>query len=92
MATKKFQTKDDLVKAIVHRQKDVIDNNILEPSLIDLLVPLSGADGKIKAIDGDGNVTIEFTAPVASHLKYLTKKKLQALVAVLDEITPGRTG
>jgi hypothetical protein len=88
MGTKTSRTKDELVQAIIKRQKAVIDQKVLEPVLIDLLVPLAGAEGKIKAIDGEGNVTIEFQSPILSHLNYLTKKKLVALLEMMEEFSP----
>jgi hypothetical protein len=88
MAKKTGRTKDELVSEIIAKQKDVIDQNILEPVLIDLLVPLAGAEGKIKAIDDEGNVTIEFRSPILSHLNYLTKKKLVALLDMMEELYP----
>jgi hypothetical protein len=88
MAKKTVRTKDELVSEIIAKQKDVIDQNILEPVLIDLLVPLAGAEGKIKAIDEEGNVTIEFKSPILSHLNYLTKKKLVALLDMMEELYP----
>jgi hypothetical protein len=88
MPKKTTNTKDELVSEIIARQKAVIDQNILEPVLIDLLVPLAGAEGKIKAIDEEGNVTIEFNSPILSHLNYLTKKKLVALLDMMEELSP----
>jgi len=85
---KKKLTKIDLERAIIDKRKEMIGNNILEPALIDLLVPLSGADGKIKEIDDDGNITIEFTAPISLYLQQLSRKKLQALVDMIDELIP----
>lgn len=83
-------TKKDLVQHLIDRRKDVMDNDILEPALLDLLVPMSGGDGKIEAIDEEGNVTVKYTAPIDLYLKCLTKKKLQALLALLDEVAPER--
>ncbi|MEX2682226.1 MAG: hypothetical protein Q6373_011535 [Candidatus Sigynarchaeota archaeon] len=83
-------TKEELVNEIIARQKAVIDQNILEPVLIDLLVPLAGAEGKIKSIDEEGNVTIEFQSPIQSHLNYLTKKKLSALLDMMEELSPSK--
>ncbi len=90
MAKKITRTKDELINDIIARQKDVIDQKILEPVLIDLLVPLAGDEGKIKSIDEEGNVTIEFKSPILSHLNYLTKKKLVALLDMMEELEPTR--
>jgi hypothetical protein len=88
MPKKISRTKDELVNDIIARQKAVIDQKILEPVLIDLLVPLAGAEGKINSIDEEGNVTIEFNSPILSHLNYLTKKKLVALLDMMEELSP----
>ena len=93
MPKRTTRTKDELVNEIITRQKaiiDGIDQKILEPVLIDLLVPLAGAEGKIKAIDEEGNVTIEFSSPILSHLNYLTKKKLMALLEMMEELSPSK--
>jgi hypothetical protein len=90
MPKKTTRTKDELVSEIIAHQKTVIDQNILEPVLIDLLVPLAGAEGKIKSIDEEGNVTIEFNSPILSHLNYLTKKKLVALLDMMEELSPAK--
>nr|MDO8084514.1 hypothetical protein [Candidatus Sigynarchaeum springense] len=90
MAKRTTRTKDELVNEIIARQKAVIDQKILEPVLIDLLVPLAGAEGKIKSIDEEGNVTIEFQSPILSHLNYLTKKKLSALLEMMEELSPSK--
>ncbi|NMC06096.1 MAG: hypothetical protein GYA24_12845, partial [Candidatus Lokiarchaeota archaeon] len=90
MPRRTARTKEELVDEIIARQKAVIDQKILEPVLIDLLVPLAGAEGKIKAIDEEGNVTIEFKSPILSHLNYLTKKKLEALLDMMEELAPAK--
>lgn len=88
MTTAKYQTKDDLIKTIVKRQKDVLANKDVESGLIDAIVPLSAMDGKIKSINDDGTITVEFTAPILGYLDYLTKKKLHAIIDMLDEVAP----
>ncbi|MBN2152014.1 MAG: hypothetical protein JW839_11240 [Candidatus Lokiarchaeota archaeon] len=88
MPKRTARTKDELVQEIIEKQQSVLDQKILEPVLIDLLVPLAGAEGKIKSIDEEGNVTIEFKSPILSHLNYLTKKKLVALLEMMEELAP----
>ncbi len=90
MPKKTSRTKEELVSDIIAKQTTVIDQKILEPVLIDLLVPLAGAEGKIKSIDEEGNVTIEFNSPILSHLNYLTKKKLVALLDMMEELSPAK--
>ena len=46
MPKKTSRTKDEPVSDIIARQKAVIDQKILEPVLIDLLVPLAVPRGR----------------------------------------------
>lgn len=85
MPREKYKKKLDIMNEIISRQKEIVGNDMISRGLLDCLIPLSGSDGKITSIDENGNVTIEFSAPIQSYLELLTKNDLLMILGLLDD-------
>ncbi len=85
MARQKPRKKDELIQTIIDRRNDILENKDVASGLIDAIVPLSAMDGKLKSINDDGTVTVEFSAPIIGYLECLTRAELLALLDALDE-------
>lgn len=80
---KKMLKKDQLIKILVSRKNEVLNNEHAKQGLIDVLLPLSAFNAEIKGFSDDGVVTIKFNEDVDGYLNYLSKRKM---IAILDAI------
>ena len=83
MPLKSSLKKEDLLKLLVERKKEILQNDHAKQGLIDALLPLSAFNAEIKEFSNDGVITIKFKEDVDGYLNNLSKKKM---IAILDEI------
>jgi hypothetical protein len=84
MPLKSSLKKEDLVKMLVERKTEILQNDHAKQGLIDALLPLSAFNAEIKEFSNDGVITIKFNEDVDGYLNYLSKKKMIAILDAID--------